>query len=97
MIENNEIVKPKVITITKEVGKKWMIEFNGRVTRRDLNQVRRLLPVEYARLGRRRQRERLQKERMDRLKVTEVLDIQTTEKVSFVNTTKIESEESSDG
>ena len=96
-MDNDKVEKSKIITITKEEGKKWAIEFNGRVSRRDLNQVRRLLPVEYARMGRRRQRDRLQKERMDRLEVNKVLDVQTTENVSLVKTTEIKPEESSDG
>lgn len=95
-MDNDKVEKSKIITITKEEGKKWAIEFNGRVSRRDLNQVRRLLPVEYARMGRRRQRDRLQKERMDRLEVNKVLDVQTTENVSLVKTTEIKPEESSD-
>lgn len=96
-MDNDKVEKSKIITITKEEGKKWAIEFNGRVSRRDLNQVRRLLPVEYARMGRRRQRDRLQKERMDRLEVNKVLDVQTTENVSLVKTTEIKPEEPSDG
>ncbi len=56
----------KTVTLTKEPGKKWIVDFSGRITRRELNHLRRLLPVEYARLGRRRQMKRLAVERIQR-------------------------------
>ena len=57
----------KSVTIVKEKGQKWVVEFIGRISRRDLNQLRRLLPVEYARKSRRRQLKRMQEERAERL------------------------------
>ena len=57
----------KSVTIVKEKGQKWVVEFNGRISRRDLNQLRRLLPVEYARKARRKQLKRLQAERAEKL------------------------------
>lgn len=61
----------KSVTIVKEKGQKWVVEFNGRISRRDLNQLRRLLPVEYARKARRKQLKRLQAERAEKLLLTD--------------------------
>lgn len=61
-----DVVESKSVTLIKEPGQKWKVDFQGRITRRELNQLRRLLPVEYARLGRRRQMKRLNAERVVR-------------------------------
>ena len=64
----------KSVLLSKEEGQKWSVEFTGRITRRELNVLRRLLPVEYARLGRRRQMKRLQEERAQKLALIESTD-----------------------
>lgn len=61
----------KSVTIVKEKGQKWVVEFIGRISRRDLNQLRRLLPVEYARKSRKRQLKRMQDLRAEKLEVVE--------------------------
>jgi hypothetical protein len=44
----------KSITLDCRDGKRWTAEFTGLVTRRDLNYLRRVLTVEYAKHERRR-------------------------------------------
>jgi len=89
----------KSVTLTKEEGKKWSVEFIGRITRRELNVLRRLLPVEYARLGRRRNKVRLQAERAQKLVDLEVGTESNTVKTSVIKTFlgKTIKKESSDG
>jgi len=83
MTTNN--VETKVITLTKEYGKKWVVEFSGSVARRELNHLRQLLPVEYARMCRRRTVSRLQEDRKRRIeesmKNEEVKDLPIVETV----------------
>jgi hypothetical protein len=54
----------KQLVISKEIGQRWKIEFTGKVTQRDMNQLKRLLPVEFARMQRRKRIQKLQRERM---------------------------------
>ena len=44
----------KQLTITKEVGERWEVDFIGKISMRDMNQLRRLLPVAFARFKRSR-------------------------------------------
>ncbi len=53
----------KGLTITKETGGRWKVEFTGRVTQRDMNHFKRMLPVEFARMKRRIRIDRAQEER----------------------------------
>ena len=86
------------VIMIKEEGEKWMIEFNGRISRRDLNVLRRLLPVEYARKSRRNQLKRMQESRevklADETASTDKNSVKTSVIKSFL---KVAKKESSDG
>ena len=42
----------KQLMITKEVGERWEVDFKGKISMRDMNQLRRLLPVAFTRFKR---------------------------------------------
>ena len=39
----------KQLMITKEVGERWEVDFKGKISMRDMNQLRRLLPIVFTR------------------------------------------------
>ena len=53
----------KSLTITKETGGRWKMAFMGKITQRDMNHLKRMLPVEFARMKRRNRIDRAQEER----------------------------------
>lgn len=50
-------VRAKIITI-RNVGPRWLVEFEGVVTRRDIHRINRILTVEFTRAQRRYSLER---------------------------------------
>ena len=44
----------KQLMITKEVGERWEVDFKGKISMRDMNQLRRLLPIAFTRFKRSR-------------------------------------------
>ena len=42
----------KQLMITKEVGERWEVDFKGKISMRDMNQLRRLLPIAFTRFKR---------------------------------------------
>jgi len=42
----------KQLLITKVVGERWEVDFKGKISMRDMNQLRRLLPVAFTRFKR---------------------------------------------
>lgn len=53
----------KKVTITETGGKRWTIEFEGEVTRRDVQKLYRLITVEFAKVMRKRSLVKFMKER----------------------------------
>ncbi|MEK0325387.1 MAG: hypothetical protein QQN63_06745 [Nitrosopumilus sp.] len=66
-----DVPTTRSVIMIKEEGEKWKVEFNGRISRRDLNVLRRILPVEYARKSRRSQLKRMQDQREAHLVMSE--------------------------
>lgn len=50
---NNHEVRAKVVTIRNTGSARWVVEFEGVVTRRDILRINRILKVEFARAQRR--------------------------------------------
>ena len=48
----------KSLVFTKSTGQRWQIGFNGKITQRDINHLKRFLAVEFARERRRKSRQR---------------------------------------
>lgn len=56
---DNDKSKQKIITLTNNGGPRWSAEFEGRITRRDIVKLNRIISVEYAKFERRRSVTRL--------------------------------------
>ncbi len=62
----------KQLLITKEAGKKWTVDFTGKVSMRDMNQLRRILPVAFSRMKRSKRLDRAREERAETVKLARI-------------------------
>lgn len=71
-------VQEKVITVSHVQGGKWKVEFKGPVKQKDINRLRRMIPVLFSRYKRERRMAKQKKERNEKAKQTEVSKLKET-------------------
>jgi hypothetical protein len=74
----------KTINLTHTAERRWLVEFTGRVTRRDLIHIRRVLTVEYAKHERKRRTAKIHAKHSAKVTPEEpvTVKIETTEPVT---------------
>lgn len=84
-IDNSE--HQKKITLTTIDGRSWTAEFVGRITRRDIKRLNRVLTVEFAKVQRKRSVEKLRRGRLaDEARDTEASIEETPNEVQSEST-----------